>query len=100
EVRQAVFEDVVRVCKEAELFSFEQVKAVHLHPEAFSVENDLMTATFKIKRPQIIKAFHDVIESLYHEVETKGERPRNEVNLNLEMKGKAGNESNVYTDAR
>jgi hypothetical protein len=34
-----------------------QVQAVHLHPVLFSVENDLLTPTFKLKRPQAKAAF-------------------------------------------
>lgn len=42
-----------------------QVAAVHLTPELFSVENDMMTPTFKLKRPQAAKAFNDHIDAMY-----------------------------------
>ncbi|CAE7893739.1 ACSL1, partial [Symbiodinium sp. KB8] len=43
--------------------------AVHLHPELFSVENDLLTPTFKLKRPQAKTYFKDVIDNLYSKIE-------------------------------
>ena len=49
----------------AKLFGFEQVKAVHLTPEVFSVENGLMTPTFKLKRPQLKAQYQNVLHALY-----------------------------------
>jgi long-subunit acyl-CoA synthetase (AMP-forming) len=42
-----------------------QVAAVHLVSEPFSVENGLMTPTFKIKRPQAKAAFQEAIAAMY-----------------------------------
>uniref|UniRef100_A0A1I8JQ88 long-chain-fatty-acid--CoA ligase n=1 Tax=Macrostomum lignano TaxID=282301 RepID=A0A1I8JQ88_9PLAT len=46
-----------------------QVKAILLHPEPFSAENDLMTPTMKLKRPQLRKRFADAFDAMYAEVE-------------------------------
>jgi hypothetical protein len=32
------------------------VHAIHLHPEPFSVDNNMLTPTFKLKRPQVHRA--------------------------------------------
>ncbi|OQR97539.1 Long-chain-fatty-acid--CoA ligase [Achlya hypogyna] len=61
----AVLTDMVRVSKAHGLLGFETVRAVHLSPVAFSVENDLLTPTFKIKRNEVKKAYHAEIEALY-----------------------------------
>ena len=42
---------------------------MHLAHEAFSVENDLLTPTFKLKRPQAQKAFGDAIEVMYRKLD-------------------------------
>ncbi len=42
-----------------------QVQAVHLHPELFTVENGLLTPTFKLKRPQAKQAFQAAIDAMY-----------------------------------
>ena len=44
---------------------FEQVRAVHLDAEQFSVEGDLMTPTFKLKRPQLQKHYQGAIDAMY-----------------------------------
>ena len=64
-IAKMIHESMVAVGKEAGLKGFEQVKAVHLHPELFSVENGLFTPTFKLKRPQARQAFQQEIDRMY-----------------------------------
>ena len=42
-----------------------QVAAIHLHPEQFSIENGMMTPTFKVKRPQAKTAFQKQLDAMY-----------------------------------
>ena len=51
--------------RSAGLKGFEIVKRVHLSPEAFSTDNDLLTPSFKLKRPQLKKRFADEIKAMY-----------------------------------
>jgi len=57
EVNKQVLASMQAVGAEANLKGFEQVKAIHLHPEPFTVDNGLFTPTFKLKRPQARTAF-------------------------------------------
>lgn len=45
-----------------------QVAAIYLHPEPFSIENGLMTPTFKVKRPQAKTAFQKQLNSMYEKL--------------------------------
>ncbi|KAJ0482657.1 putative long-chain-fatty-acid--CoA ligase [Helianthus annuus] len=48
-----------------QLKSFESVKTVHLDPVPFDLERDLLTPTFKKKRPQMLKYYQNVIDNMY-----------------------------------
>ncbi|XP_012513079.1 PREDICTED: long-chain-fatty-acid--CoA ligase 6 isoform X3 [Propithecus coquereli] len=65
DLKKAILEDMVRLGKESGLHSFEQVKAIHVHSDMFSVQNGLLTPTLKAKRPELREYFKKEIEELY-----------------------------------
>ncbi|KAJ1127182.1 hypothetical protein NDU88_005585 [Pleurodeles waltl] len=65
ELKKKIMEDMVRLGKESGLHSFEQVKAIYIHSDMFSVQNGLLTPTLKAKRPELRDYFKKQIEELY-----------------------------------
>jgi long-chain acyl-CoA synthetase len=63
--KNAVVDELGKVAEKEGLKGLEKVKKVHLEPEAFSVESNLLTPTFKKKRPQLQKWYQQVIEEMY-----------------------------------
>jgi long-chain acyl-CoA synthetase len=49
----------------AQLASYETVKYYEVLPEDFTVENDMLTPTLKIRRRQIYARYRDLYERLY-----------------------------------
>lgn len=70
-VRAAVQADLDAIGREAKLRGFEFAKAVHLVAEPFTVENGLLTPTFKVKRPQAKAAFEKEIQAMYQEIASR-----------------------------
>jgi long-chain acyl-CoA synthetase len=60
-----ILKEIKRVAKESGLLGFEIPKAIHLESEPFSVDNELMTPTFKLKRPQARDKYEKRIEAMY-----------------------------------
>ncbi|EFP92558.2 uncharacterized protein PGTG_18556 [Puccinia graminis f. sp. tritici CRL 75-36-700-3] len=72
EVRQAVLKEMEKTAASAKLLGFERIKNIHLTMEPFSVENELLTPTFKLKRPVAKTKYADVCQKLYEEHDAKG----------------------------
>lgn len=69
-VRKAVVGILERINKSTKSTGFERVRNVHLAVEPFSIANETLTPTLKLKRPQARAAFEAELKKLYEEVES------------------------------
>ncbi|XP_027362151.1 long chain acyl-CoA synthetase 4-like isoform X2 [Abrus precatorius] len=60
-----ILEELSKIAKEKKLKGFEVIKAVHLDPVPFDMERDLITPTYKKKRPQLLKYYQNAIDNMY-----------------------------------
>jgi long-chain acyl-CoA synthetase len=65
EARAAVLASLVAIGKQQKLRGFEVVKSVFLSSEEFSVENGLITPTYKYKRAQLLEHFKPEVDKMY-----------------------------------
>uniref|UniRef100_A0A5B6Z5D0 Long-chain-fatty-acid--CoA ligase n=1 Tax=Davidia involucrata TaxID=16924 RepID=A0A5B6Z5D0_DAVIN len=63
--KEYILRELTRIAKEKKLKGFEFIKAVHLDPVPFDMDRDLLTPTFKKKRPQLLKYYQNVIDKMY-----------------------------------
>ncbi|KAK3136107.1 hypothetical protein QOZ80_5BG0428200 [Eleusine coracana subsp. coracana] len=73
--KAAVLADMNSIGKEAQLRGFEFAKVVTLVAEPFTLENGLLTPTFKVKRPQARAYFAKEISDMYAQLQ-EAESPR------------------------
>ncbi|EPE30902.1 Acetyl-CoA synthetase-like protein [Glarea lozoyensis ATCC 20868] len=66
-VKKALLKDLDRIGRKNKFNSWERVKAVHLLIEPFTIENELLTPTLKLKRPQAAKKFRAELDRMYEE---------------------------------
>ena len=64
-LKSEIMSEIKRLSKKNGLQGFETVKGVYLEPNIFTAENDLVTPTFKLKRPQLRDYYADEIAKLY-----------------------------------
>ncbi|KAG5382737.1 hypothetical protein IGI04_034207 [Brassica rapa subsp. trilocularis] len=55
-----------RVAKDKKLKGFELIKGVHLDTVPFDMERDLITPSYKKKRPQLLKYYQKEIDEMYN----------------------------------
>lgn len=56
---------------DAKLKGFEMIKSVYLDDEEFSIDNDLLTPTFKPKRAQLQKKYQEQLTRMYNALSAK-----------------------------
>ena len=78
EAKKFVLAQMEAEAKAAKLKPFELPKAVFLESnlnelnQGFSIENDCLTPTFKLKRPQLLKKYEAEVDQMYYSL---GEDP-------------------------
>ncbi|KAF5745648.1 long chain acyl-CoA synthetase 2-like [Tripterygium wilfordii] len=55
--RKYILDEINSIGQKHQLRGFETLKAAHLDPIPFDMERDLITPTFKLKRPQLLKYY-------------------------------------------
>ncbi|GAV84956.1 AMP-binding domain-containing protein [Cephalotus follicularis] len=68
--KKYIMDELNSVGKKHQLRGFEMLKALHLDPIPFDMERDLITPTFKLKRPQLLKYYKDHVDRIYGEVKS------------------------------
>jgi long-chain acyl-CoA synthetase len=69
DVNAAILADMDKTGRKAGLRGFEYARKIHLESEPFSMENELLTPTMKVKRPQAAKYYQDQIKAMYDDLE-------------------------------
>ncbi|KAI3446056.1 hypothetical protein Pfo_002721 [Paulownia fortunei] len=65
--RKYILDELNTTAKRHNLRGFEMLRAVHLDPIPFDIDRDLITPTFKLKRPQLLNYYKDCIDQMYSE---------------------------------
>jgi long-chain acyl-CoA synthetase len=65
QAKRIVLDSLQQVGKEAHLQSFEIPQAVYVHPKNFTVEDDQLTPTMKLKRSSLLRQFRHQIDEMY-----------------------------------
>ncbi|KUI57720.1 Long chain acyl-CoA synthetase 7, peroxisomal [Cytospora mali] len=67
-VRKAFLKQLDDIARKQKFNSYERVRNCYMDIEPFTVDNDLMTPTLKIKRVQTARAFRKRIDEMYEEM--------------------------------
>jgi long-chain acyl-CoA synthetase len=66
-IEQIILKSMNEIGKEANLHGFEFPKAITLEPSQFSEDNNLLTPTFKLRRPNLKEHYQQTIAQMYEE---------------------------------
>ncbi|KAF2182710.1 long-chain-fatty-acid-CoA ligase/ protein binding protein [Zopfia rhizophila CBS 207.26] len=66
-VEKAAIKELDKVGKKNKFNTYERVRTLRLFIEPFTVDNQLLTPTLKLKRPQAAKRFRDHLDQCYEE---------------------------------
>ncbi|EEA22934.1 medium-chain fatty acid-CoA ligase faa2 [Talaromyces marneffei ATCC 18224] len=75
-IKRAVLQDFDRTAKKHKFAGYERVRKFTLMLEPFTIENELLTPTLKMKRPPIVKKFRVLIDDMYAQLAEEQSAPR------------------------
>lgn len=67
-LKQIILDDMIREGKRRGLMSYEQVKGIGFFHEPFTIENGLLTPTFKSRRYAVEKKYKELFQNIYKSV--------------------------------
>ncbi|KAL6783917.1 LCS1 [Auxenochlorella protothecoides x Auxenochlorella symbiontica] len=70
EAKKAMVEELSKTAKANKLKGFEFVRAVHLDDEPWTPENNLLTPSLKVKRPQLKSKYEAELKQLYKDLKS------------------------------
>jgi long-chain acyl-CoA synthetase len=65
EFKKLVIDSIAAIKKEHKLSGLEKPKDIYLTDDAFTIENNLLTPTFKLKRNVVREYFSEQIKAMY-----------------------------------
>jgi len=68
-VKDMILKDLATTAKEGKLQGFEQVRDIHLDFSPFTIENGLLTPSFKSIRPKLKEFYIPQIQQMYSKIE-------------------------------
>jgi long-chain acyl-CoA synthetase len=69
-LKEIILSDLNRLAEKYKLQKYETLSNIHLHPELFSQNNELLTVTLKTRRTSARTHFQSIIKSLYESEST------------------------------
>ena len=73
EYAKVVLDSINEVAKAKKFNSLEKPKEIYITKEPFSIENDMLTPTFKMKRNVGKKLYQKEIDEMYAKLEARGQ---------------------------
>ncbi|KAM0269050.1 hypothetical protein ACHAQH_009839 [Verticillium albo-atrum] len=70
-IKKALLAEIDKIGRSHKFNSYERVRALHLAIDPFTIDNELLTPTLKLKRPQTARAFRAEIDQMYAEIEAE-----------------------------
>ncbi|KFY91293.1 hypothetical protein V498_05533 [Pseudogymnoascus sp. VKM F-4517 (FW-2822)] len=64
-VNKAFLAELEKIGRKAKFNNWERVRKVHLALEPFSIDNETLTPTLKMKRPKAVKMFREELDRMY-----------------------------------
>lgn len=71
ELREYFVDELSNLAKSKKFNGYEVIRSVYINDTEFSVDNDLITPTFKFKRPQLKQHFVNEITEMYEKLNSK-----------------------------